>query len=565
MSQNAAESPGTPVHGGRLMADRLRANGVDLVFTLGGGHIVELLDGCIDAKIRVIGMRHEGATTQAAQGWALATGRTGVAAVTAGPGFTNALTGFADAGVWNVPLVLIAGRTALKRRGRGAVGDLDQLAMITPIAKWAASAYAAPGIAHLTDEALYRARSGRPGAVYIEVPHDVFLTRTPPAQAEVGFPDPAPVPAAAPADVDRVVEALRQASRPIVLAGGGAFWAAAGEAIARFCETAQVPVTTTSAARGLVADFHPWCLGSLVHAGVALASADCVLLLGSTFNANLIYGGPPLFTDEQTVIQVDVAADQMGGNRAADICVAGDVLQVMTELAGRAPSSRGGTTWRDQARELVRLSVGMWDQQVEAHRGPLVHPGALAREVAAFARSELGGASTLVADGGDTLTWALAYADAQAPGHLLSTTTALGTLGVGLPFALASQLARPQERTILITGDGAFGLSAMEMDTAVRHGLPVIVVVANNGGWGDVRHHQRQAHGREIASGLAQTRYDRLAEALGGYGEHVEGIAGLRPALQRAAASGAPAVIDVGTDPDVISALLGAMMSLGIM
>jgi acetolactate synthase-1/2/3 large subunit len=547
------------------MAERLRANGVDLMFTVGGGHIVELLDGCIDAQVRVIGMRHEGATTQAAQGWALATGRTGVAAVTAGPGFTNALTGFADAAVWNMPLLMIAGRTALKRRGRGAVGDLEQLAMVAPIAKWAASAYAAPAIARLTDEALYRARSGRPGAVYLEVPHDVFLTRTAPAEPQPGFPDPAPVPAAAAADLDRVVQALRQASRPIVLAGGGAFWSGAGEAIARFCETAEVPVTTTSAARGLVADSHPWCLGSLVHAGVALASADCVLLLGSTFNANLIYGGPPLFTDEQTVIQVDIAADQMGGNRAADICVAGDVRQVMTDLCGRAPTNRGGTAWRDQARELVQLSVGMWDQQVDAHRGLLVHPGALAREVAAFARSEFGGAATLVADGGDTLTWALAYADAQAPGHLLSTTTALGTLGVGLPFALAAQLARPRERTILITGDGAFGFSAMEMDTAARHGLPVIVVVANNGGWGDVRHHQRQVHGREIGSVLAPTRYDRLAEALGGYGEHVDGIAGLRPALQRAAASEVPALIDVSTDPDVISALLGAMMSLGIM
>jgi acetolactate synthase-1/2/3 large subunit len=485
--------------------------------------------------------------------------------VTAGPGFTNALTGFADAATWNLPLLMIAGRTALKRRGRGAVGDLEQMAMAGPIAKWAAAAYAASTIPRLTDEALYRARSGRPGAVYLEVPHDVFLTRTPLSVPPSGFPPVQPASTAAAADLDRVLDALRTASRPIVLAGGGSFWAGAGEAIARFCEVAEIPVTTTSSARGLVADSHPWCLGSLVHAGVALASADCVLLLGSTLNANLIYGGPPLFTDEQTVIQVDITGDQLGGNRAADICVTGDVRQVMTDLAERSPHSRGGTAWRDQALELAQLSLKMWDQQVDAHAGTLVHPGALAREVAAFARTEFGGSATLVADGGDTLTWALAYADAQLPGHLLSTTTALGTLGVGLPFALASQLARPGDRTILITGDGAFGFSAMEMDTAARHGLPVIVVVANNGGWGDVRHHQRQVHGREIGSVLAPTRYDRLAESLGGYGEHVDAVAGLRPALQRAAAAGVPALIDVSTDPDVISALLGAMMSLGIM
>jgi acetolactate synthase-1/2/3 large subunit len=565
MSQNSVGSPGAPVHGGRLMADRLRANGVELLFTLGGNHILELLDGCIDAGVRVIDMRHEGSTTQAAQGWALATGRTGVAAVTAGPGFTNALTGFADAATWNLPLLMIAGRTAFKRRGRGAVGDLDQLAMAGPIAKWAAAAYAAPNIPRLTDEALYRARSGRPGAVYLEVPHDVFMTRLQPSQPTSGFPAVPPVSAAAPADLDRVLDALGKASRPIVLAGGGSFWSGAGDAIARFCEAAEIPVTTTSAARGLIADSHPWCLGSLVHAGVALASSDCVLLLGSAFNGNLIYGGPPLFTEEQTVIQVDITADELGGNRAADICVTGDVRQVMTDLAERAPHSRGGLAWRDQARELAQLSLGMWDRQVDAHTGPLVHPGALAREVAAFARTEFGGTATLVADGGDTLTWALAYADAQLPGHLLVTTPALGTLGVGLPFAVASQLARPDDRTILITGDGAFGFSSIEMDTAARHGLPVIVVVANNGGWGDVRHHQRQVHGREIGSVLASRRYDRLAESLGGYGEHVDGIGGLRPALQRAAAAGVPALIDVSTDPDVISPLLGAMMSLGIM
>src|ERR1039457_549761 len=185
----------------------------------------------------------------------------------------------------------------------------------------------------------------------------------------------------------------------------------------------------------------------------------------------------------------------------------------------------------------------MWDRQIDVYTGMLVHPGALVREVAAFAREAWGGASTLVADGGDTLTWALAYADAQGPGRLLSTTTALGTLGVGVPFALAAKVARPQEPVVLITGDGAFGLSAMEMDTAARHQLPIIVVVANNGGWGDVRHHQREMYHREIGSALADTRYDLLAEALGCRGERVEHLADLRPALERAASAGGPALI----------------------
>ena len=237
----------------------------------------------------------------------------------------------------------------------------------------------------------------------------------------------------------------------------------------------------------------------------------------------------------------------------------------MAQLTRSGVRSRDGRAWLAQGRELLEISREMWDRQVDDYRGELVHPGALAREVAAFARESWGGASTLVADGGDTLTWALAYFDAEAPGRLLSTTTALGTLGVGLPFALAAKAARPEEPVVLVTGDGAFGLSAMEMDTAARCHLPVIVVVANNGGWGDVRHHQREMYGKEVASVLADTRYDRLAEALGCHGERVEQLADLRPALERAASAGGPALIDVRTDPDVLSALLRAMMMVGIM
>ena len=207
----------------------------------------------------------------------------------------------------------------------------------------------------------------------------------------------------------------------------------------------------------------------------------------------------------------------------------------------------------------------MWEKQVADHHGSRIHPGALVREVAAFAREVCGDAVTLVADGGDTLTWALAYLYAEGPGRMLSTTTALGTLGVGLPFALAARLARPDEPVILIAGDGAFGLTAMELDSAVRHNLPVVVVVANNAGWGDVRHHQTEVFGREIGSALRDTRYDLLAEALGGHGEDVRDLAELRPALQRAFDSGVAAVVNVETDPAVLSDLLRAMVGMGIM
>ena len=236
MSSDRTDPAKSAVHGGRLVADRLRAHGVEVVFTLSGGHIVELLDGCAGAGLRILDVRHEGAATLGALGYALATGRTGVAAVTAGPGFTNALTGFVDAAAGNAPLVLIGGRTVLKRRGWGAVQDIDQRAMVAPIAKWTAAVQDVGSVERLTDEALHRARSGQPGAVYLEVPHDVFMGRSTPSTGIWGFPSTASHPAASPAELERACEALRRAERPVIVAGSGAFWSGAGEQLASLCE-----------------------------------------------------------------------------------------------------------------------------------------------------------------------------------------------------------------------------------------------------------------------------------------------------------------------------------------
>jgi thiamine pyrophosphate-dependent acetolactate synthase large subunit-like protein len=353
-----------------------------------------------------------------------------------------------------------------------------------------------------------------------------------------------------------------------VLAGSGAFWSGAGDEIARSAERSEIPVITTSAARGVVPDSHPWCLGSLVHAGIALAGADVVLVLGSAFNANVMYGGPPLFGLGQTIIQVDIEAAQIGGNRRPEIGIVGDVRRVVADLADawrKTPAGRA--EWRTTARELSQMAYATWDAQIDAHRGERVHAGAMARDVYTLARELYGGNVTFVADGGDALTWALAYSYAEAPGRMLFTTTALGTLGVGLPFAIAAKAARPDEPVICIIGDGSFGLTAMEIDTAVRHGLPLVCIVSNNAGWRDVSHEQDAWYGkgRRIASELGDTRYDKLAEALGGHGEHVETLDELKPALTRALDSGVASVINVQTDPEVLSDLLRNLGRLGLM
>ena len=555
-------------HGGRLLARALHEGGISTLFALPGGHILLLLDACGDEDIRIIDTRHEGAATLAAEGWALATGRTGVAAVTAGPGFANGLIGLIDAGAWSVPMLMIAGRTGVHQQGRGAVMDIDQRAIAAPATKWAASCVEAGRIPRYVSEALHRARAGCPGAVYLDVPWDVMQTE--PAALDVnagGRADAAP-PSAAPSGVGSALAALGRAERPLIVCGSGAFWSGAGNDIAQFAETARIPVITASAARGVVPDSHPWSLGSLVHGGLAIPAADCVLVVGSAFNANVMYGNAPLFGLDQTIIQIDIAPERLGGNRRPDIALVGDAAATLRDMRiGWHEGAAAREAWLEQARGYAEASRGFWDQQVDGHAGMPLHPGAVARELCAFTRERFGGDCTLVADGGDALAWALAYSYAEKPGRLLTTTTALGTLGVGMPFALAAKAARPEEPVFLFTGDGAFGLTAMEVDTSLRHHLPVVVIVANNAGWGDVRHEQDQffGEGHRVASELLPTRYDRFAEALGGRGEHVERLDELRPALQRAVDSDVCTVLDVTTDPAVLSELLRMIASVGLM
>ena len=552
-------------HGGILAARALREPGITTLFALPGGHNLPLFEGARLEGLRLIDTRHEESAVMMAEGWALATGSVGVASVTAGPGFTNALPGIAEAQKAGVPVVVISGRTGLRQRGREAVQDLDQLAVVTPMSKWRDQCLAPERIPEYVRAAVHHARSGAPGVAYLEIPQDVFGARADAAGRPWPQGFPVARPAADPRDLERAVEILAGASRPVVLAGSGAFFSGAGEELRAFVERTGIPAVTTSAARGLLDDDHPRCLGGLVHAGITVASSDAVLVLGSRFNANLLWGGAPLFPIEGRIVQVDVRPEHLGGERLPDVGLAGDCAVVLRQLTGAWTPEPGVLDgWAEQARGGVRASREQWSAEVDRPSNG-VHPGWLARETAAFAE-EIGPCTT-VADGGDSVLWGIAWFRAHRPGTHLYIGSAFGTLGIGLPFAIAAKAARPEEPVVLLTGDGAFGLSAMELDTAARHGLPVIVVVVNNGGWGDVRHEQRAFYGEEADTGavLSGMRYDRLAEAVGGHGERVESPEQLRPALERAAASGMVAVVDVATDPDVMSDLMRNLGGMDVM
>jgi thiamine pyrophosphate-dependent acetolactate synthase large subunit-like protein len=563
-------SHAAPQHGGILAARAIKAAGIETVFALPGGHILPLFEGARVEGLTLIDTRHEENAVFMAEGWALATGKPAVAAVTAGPGIANALPGLAEANAAGVPVVVVSGRTGVRQRHRGAVQDLDHLAVVSPVAKWRAECLDTARIPEYVAEAVHQARSGAPGVAYLEIPQDVFGASA--AAPEMPWPtghDAGPARSSpVPSDLDRAAQLLAGADRPVVVAGSGAFFSDAGEALGAFVDRTGIPLTTTSAARGLVDDDHPRCLGGLVHGGIALASADVALVLGSRFNANLVYGGPPLFPPGQKVIQVDLRPEHLGGLRKPDVALAGDVRATLEALA-EAWTGTGDrwAAWLEQARQGARISRESWEAECDRSANGL-HPGWLAREVARFADEQ--GAGSFVSDGGDSVLWGIAFSRAHRPGTNLFIGSAMGTLGVGLPFAVACRAARPSEPVFCFTGDGAFGLSAIELDTATRHRLPVVVVVVNNGGWGDVRHEQRMFYGEEADQGavLSNMRYDLLAEAVGGHAERVTTRDELWPALERALKAtdqGVPAVVDCITDPDVMSDLMKNLGGLGVM
>jgi acetolactate synthase I/II/III large subunit len=559
-----------PQHGGILAARALASAGIRTLFGLPGGHILPLFEGARVEGLTLVDTRHEENAVFMAEGWALATAQPAAAVVTAGPGLANALPGLVEANAAGVPVVVIAGRTALAQRGRGAVQDLDQMSAVAPASKWRAECLDAGRIPEFVATAVHQARSGAPGVAYLEIPQDVFATVAEPADPHrpAGFPDDVrstPVPA----QLEAAIALLAESSRPVVLAGSGAFFSGAGEALTAFAERTGIPVTTTSAARGVMDDDHPLCVGSLIHGGIALAAADVALVLGSRFNANLVYGGPPLFGEDTKVAQVDIRPEHLGGMRRPDIGLVGDVratLEAMTS-AWSGPQD-GFAAWAEQAKQGANMSLQGWHAQCDRPANG-VHPGWLAREVAAFA-AEQGPGTTFISDGGDSVVWGMAFSKARRPGTNLFIGSAMGTLGIGLPFAIGAKAARPGEAVFVFSGDGAFGLSSIELDTSARHELPVVVVVVNNGGWGDVRHEQRMFYGKEADQGarLSTMRYDLLAEAVGGHGERVTEPAEVRPALERALKAterGVPAVVDVVTDPDVMSDLMRNLSGLNVM
>lgn len=527
-------------HAGKLTARALKHEGTEVVFTLCGGHVMAIYDGCLDEGIRVVDVRHEATAAFAADGWSRLQGRPGVAIVTAGPGVTNAVTGIANAYRAQSPLVLIGGQGPHGLSGKGALQEMDLMGVLRPITKWQVQVTSKDRIPEMVATAFRQAMSGVPGPVYIELPVDVLFDQADLAGAVL--PEPYAGRPAQPGDLDRVAAVaglLRQAERPVVLVGSQIRWSPKWHRARSFAEAVGAPVYVSGMARGLLPPV--WTRSRKA----ALAEADLVLLFGTPLDFRLNYGQPPVWNEDCKLVQVDLDPAEPGRNRAAAVAIPGDSGAVMAQLLeagdlGAAKPERHA--WLAKLQGVEEKQAAKMIPGLTSDAAP-IDPLRLCAEIDAVLPDN----AILIGDGGDFVATAASVLRVrQYPAGWMDPGP-LGTLGVGMGFAMAARLARPDAPVLLFLGDGTAGLNLMEVEAAVRQGIPFVVVIGNDAAWTQIRRGQVQMFGadRAPATGLEYTRYDLAAAELGAHAEYVERPEEIRPAMERALAAGRVAIVNV--------------------
>jgi acetolactate synthase-1/2/3 large subunit len=537
----------TQISGGQLVAKTLRQAGVSTIFTLCGVHIVDIYNGCIDEGIRIIDVRHEQTAAHAAEAWSRLTGIPGVAVVTAGPGLTDAVTGVANAFRNQTPMLLIGGQAPRKQLLKGGLQELDHLSLMKPITKSSISISDTERIPELMTLAMREAYSGRPGPSFIEIPMDVLDAVV--EREQVVFPINFRSPGRQygdPALIQEAAELLERAERPVILAGGQVWHCRGEEELAAFVEMSGIPTYLNGAARGCLSGACSFFLiRSRRH---ALSRADVVMIMGTPMDFRLAYGNR--IAQNAKIIQVDLDYSEVGHNRDIHIGIQGDAKAILSQLTAAVSSMRQDRSWTEELRKMETTLLEKDRSFLDSDATP-IHPLRLAREIRDFMAED----AVFIADGGDVVTMSASILTPGLPGRWLDPGP-LGTLGVGTPFAIAAKAALPGTEVVVLFGDGAFGLTGFDYDTLIRFDMPIIGVVANNSAWNQVRYGQMERYGRvrgEAANRLTPLRYDRIVEAMGGYGEQVIEPNQIRPALERARRSGKPSLINVMVDPEVFS------------
>ncbi len=553
------------IDGGELLVRTLKKAGLTHIFTLHGVHIDPIFQACIDHRITMIDTRHEAAAGHAAEAYARSTGTTGVAVVTAGPGFTNVVTSVTNAWLDRVPVLYITGAPPLREAETNAFqGGFDQVAMMEPVTKFAHRVASAERMPGLVAHALRAANEGRPGPVFLEIPMDLMFGKIDAAGISIPEPCDRPRPAPPAAAIDAAIDMLAGARRPVIMAGGGVMHSGAGAELLALAETTGIPVFTNARSHGVIPGDHPLSGGWYVNlAGLGRAGngGDVILLIGGRMGAFTGGLSDMVIPKDASLIHIDIDGRELGRNRRADIAIVADPREALAALAASAKTR----DWPDHGpwQAMVRDTADAHESrfaEVVAGTEPPIHPYQAIRTVLDVLDDD----AIIAADGAECFHWLEMMARIKQPGGFLSPGY-LGCLGVGLPFAVGAKVAHPGRQVLCLVGDGSVGLNITEFNTMVRHDLAIVTVVINNQSWGASVHGQDAFYGRNrlAVSQLGEVSYHEVAAGFGCHGALVERIEDLKPALAEAFACGRPACINVMVDPWAVppdvEALIGGM------
>jgi acetolactate synthase-1/2/3 large subunit len=526
-------------HGGRIVAKVLKSRSVEQLFTLSGGHLFSIYDGCREEGIGIVDVRHEQTAAFAAEGVAKATRGLGVAALTAGPGVTNGLSAIAGAQANNSPLCVLGGRAPEMRWGSGSLQEIDHIPFVSPLVKSAETAREPGRIATMTAAALDLALQAPGGPTFLDYPLDVVFSE---AEIEVP-PPPEAVPAGPAAGVEEAAALLAAAERPAIMAGSGLYWGHAEAELRALAEALGVPVFLNGLGRGCLPADHE--LAFSRARGTALKGADVALVIGVPMDFRLGFGGS--FGEETKIVRLDVAPNTLSANRLPELDLVGDVRASLAAIREASGGEGHSGRWLEELRSVEAEKRAAEQQELNDSRSPL-HPVRVYRELAEVLERD----AIVVGDGGDFVSYAGRFVDTYEPGCWMDPGP-FGCLGAGPGQAIGAKVVHPDRQVCLLLGDGAFGFAGIEFDTMARHGLGVVGVMGNNGIWALEHHPMKFLYGYSVAAELRpETRYDQMVESLGCDGVLVRDPSELRPALERAFESGRPTLVNVLTDPEVV-------------
>ena len=548
------QTPEKTISGGHLVAKALKNEGVEIIFTLCGGHIIDIYDGCLDEGIKIVDVRHEQVAAHAADGYSRQSGKTGCAVVTAGPGTTNAMTGVANAFRAESPMLLIGGQGALSQHKMGSLQDLPHVDMMAPITKFAATVPGTERIADMVSMAFRECHNGAPGPSYLEIPRDVLDAKVDMSRARI--PESGRYRASSksigdPADVEKLADILLKSKRPCVLLGTQVWTTGGTEAARAFVRAFDIPAYLNGSARGTLPPGDPHHFHRTRRQ--AFDTADVIVIVGTPFDFRLGYG--KRLREGATVVQIDMDYRTVGKNRDISLGLVGDVGAILQAVADAASGriDKGASARRDWMKDLRAEEAARTEKLMGLFKSEAVpiNPYRVAWELNEFLTED----TIYIGDGGDVVTISAQAVQPKSPGHWMDPGP-LGTLGVGTAFALASKLVHPDKEVLCYYGDGAFAMTAFDMETANRFDAPYLAVIGNNSAMNQIRCGQIMKYGKQrgnVGNKLGDVPFEQFATMLGGHGEGVREPAEIRPALERAreaVKSGKSAVVNIWVDPE---------------